>query len=314
MTRLDLEALDDQGRIIARALGRGAARSLLLCGGLEKTPVSLEVRPESGRGLALLVLSTSRTAKEGLDLRPGVESIQTTPRTGPAPSETHRGAVTRTERVTLAVGELKGLSLAQTGCGRIDFTPEAPLLGFEAKLWARDGRLLASTESNVAQPLFYCASEAGSRLDVRAERRGGPLRVDFSETTKTERSEYAAAPLAASRLLAEFDRAGVLPSLDSPPTTKALELVPDRLTRVDFEIPLQRCLTFHLALDGGAWGVELRVFDAESGLEIASMRGAGLATARACGSRGRKMRVTVEARSVQGRAKALLGSVQTTQL
>src|SRR6187431_1662154 len=58
LSHIELSALDQNGHILGRAASLGRDRSLVLCSSLA-SPVSFELRPQGGRGLAVLVLSQS---------------------------------------------------------------------------------------------------------------------------------------------------------------------------------------------------------------------------------------------------------------
>ncbi len=61
LSHIELSAIDQNGHILGRAASLGRDRSLVVCSPLS-TPVSFELRPLGGRGVAVLVLSQSDPA------------------------------------------------------------------------------------------------------------------------------------------------------------------------------------------------------------------------------------------------------------
>lgn len=59
VSHLDVALLDADGRTAGRAVSHGRSRFLVACAA-DKTAVTLEVRPQSGRGVAVVVLSQSK--------------------------------------------------------------------------------------------------------------------------------------------------------------------------------------------------------------------------------------------------------------
>ena len=56
LSHIELSALDQNGHVLGRATALGRDRSLVVCSPLS-VPVSFEIRPQGGRGVAVLVLS-----------------------------------------------------------------------------------------------------------------------------------------------------------------------------------------------------------------------------------------------------------------
>lgn len=179
--QLDIEVLDESGRIFGRSQG-GLPRTLLVCSD-DDARFTYQLRPHRGRGLAVLALSSLRPGSAA-DLQPEVpRAVLIPPRaesdgdgrsqTSP-PSRLPPGAL----RAEARAGRRESLALPWPGgCGRLRLESEGELLGIEAHLWAPNGDLLAAEEGLTEASLFVCSPRARLRLDVEATRRKGALRV-----------------------------------------------------------------------------------------------------------------------------------------
>jgi len=304
VARLDLDALDDTGRIFARGEGRAEARWTVLCAGEQKTTVSFEVRPQAGRGLALFVLSTSRRTRERLSLTPGLFPQGAPPRALSAAGSIPQTSVAKGERLDLKVGSVQSLALRFEGCARLDLTPRDPLLGYEARVWSKSGQLLAQVEAVAHAPLFVCASAAGARLDLVALRRGGGLEVQVGKS-QTAPSEMQALPLAASRLLSRLRMTRGFELQTAAIDLHRIELSREQLLRIELDVPRTRCLQIFVGVEAGGYGVEIRALDAKSGAELASDRGSDSGVINVCAERKASRPIVVELRAAQGKAGAL---------
>jgi len=304
VARLDLDALDDTGRIFARGEGRAEARWTVLCAGEQKTTVSFEVRPQAGRGLALFVLSTSRRTRERLSLTPGLFPQGAPPRALSAAGSIPQTSVAKGERLDLKVGSVQSLALRFEGCARLDLTPRDPLLGYEARVWSKSGQLLAQVEAVAHAPLFVCASAAGARLDLVALRRGGGLEVQVGKS-QTAPSEMQALPLAASRLLSRLRMTRGFELQTAAIDLHRVELSREQLLRIELDVPRTRCLQIFVGVEAGGYGVEIRALDAKSGAELASDRGSDSGVINVCAERKASRPIVVELRAAQGKAGAL---------
>ncbi len=304
VARLDVDALDDTGRIFARGEGRGDPRWTVICAGEQKTTVSFEVRPQAGRGLALIVLSTSRQTRERLNLTPGLFPQGAPPRALSAAGTLPHSAVAGGERLELKVGSVQSLPLRFEGCARIDLTPRDPLLGYEARVWSKSGQLLAQVEAIAHAPLFVCAPAAGARLDLLALRRGGALEVQVGKPEAAP-SEMQALPLAASRLLSRLRMTRGLALPTAATDLHRVELSREQLLRVELDVARARCLQFFVGVEAGGYGVEIRALDAKSGAELASDRGSESGAVNVCAERKASRPIVVEVRAAQGKAGAL---------
>jgi hypothetical protein len=120
-------------------------------------------------------------------------------------------------------------------------------------------------------------------------------------------------PVAASRLLGRLLSLGFLPAPKEAGSPRKVALSTEHAVHEQAVVPVGRCLTFVLATGAGVTGVELRLTDASSGVEIALSRGAVSASARACSlDRPGPLELDVRARAGAGSADALLASHLTT--
>jgi hypothetical protein len=318
VSHLDVAALDDQGRVLGRAVGSGRQRAVVVCSPVA-TEIAFEVRPHSGRGLAVAALSRSiegtESAIEGEVLRrdvyPGRNLAselaaleQRLKRLGYAAP-----ALTAT-RAELQVGQRLGVPLSlRTGCTRIDVVGASPLRGVDARLWSEGGALFASGSGGASATLFGCG--AGKvRLDLSAVLGAGPVGI-VSQHEADVPPELVRSPLAGSRLLARMVSRGALLRASAIGKLSELSLTAEQLTRVPVSVPLDRCLEVDVGIQGAASGVELRALDVDSGVELDSSVGETAASTRLCaygrGALG-SLNVRLELRSTSATATGLLAT------
>ncbi len=311
VAQLDVEVLDEDGRIFGRSPSNGVGRSVIVCSS-EDARFTYEIRPHAGRGLAVLALSST---SPGADTSLSEEA----PRFDLVPL--HSGAEERTranEQLTLArvpapktitegtarVGSRTSTELAVgPGCSRFDIWSKGDLLGVEANAWSSEGRLLASATGIASAPLFVCAPRA--RLDVEATRRKGAYLVDQRQDTEVP-SALVRQGLAASRLLSRMQESGALHMPREVGPVREVTLSETELERMQLPVPKGRCLDVFVAVGAGGSGAEVRLIDAKSGLEIAMSRGNVAATARACALEGGPVEAIAELRTGQGKMAALV--------
>ncbi len=313
VAQLEVEVLDDQGRIFGRSPTGGLARSVVVCSG-EDAKFTYEIRPHAGRGLAVLALSSTPSGADTtlseeaprFDLIPRGSSVDTRKRENarlaaasvPAPRAVHEG--------TALVGSRTSVDLTVgAGCSRIDVWSTGELLGLEANAWSSQGRLLASATGLSRAPLFVCGDKA--RLDVEATRRKGTFVVDQRQDPGAP-SALVRQGLAASRLLSRMHESGALEMPREVGAVREVVLSETELTRLALAVPLGRCTDVFVAVGPGGSGAEVRLVDAENGLEIALSRGTVAATARACALENGPIEAIAELRSAHGKATALVTS------
>jgi hypothetical protein len=310
-------ALDDQGRILGRAVGSGRQRSLVVCSPVS-TEISFEVRPHAGRGLAVAALSRSVPGTED-----GIDGELVRRDVYPSGDAKHELA-TATERLKklgyapsapLATLELqlgkrtsRNITLGD-GCTRVDVVGAAPLRGLSARLWSDSGALRATGAGGGSVTLFACG--AGQlRLDASALL--GPGRVSvLAQREANTPPELSRFPLAGSRLVSRMVSRGVLLRADAIGKVSELSLQSEQLVTFPVLVPVDRCLDVDAAIEGSAAGVELRVVSEGDELELDSAVGENAASARLCaygrGALG-SLKGRVELRTVNGTARALVAT------
>lgn len=320
VAHVDLEILESSGRWIGSGQARGADRHLMLCSS-EQRELLIRCRPHAGRGLAALVISRSTIGaprelaahSARFDLRPPgdlaalrEQLASRLGRSGYGPATLVRqGNLQPERRISLP------LTLAR-GCSRIDVLTAAPLRALRAWLWDASGQLLSQTARGISGALFTCGSATSARLDLEAGARGGPFLAELRHAASlpdvAERHR-----LGMGRLLALMDGRNLAPSLAELPSIRAARVSEDELARFSLTIPAGRCLELSAALDRGASGLEVRLFE-----ETASMTGevsfddgalgygAYAASARVCAVKPARSRsLTAELRANVGRGTAL---------
>jgi hypothetical protein len=316
VAHLDVAVLDDEGRILGRALGSGRQRTIVVCSPVA-TEVSFEIRPHAGRGLAVAALSRSIAGSESeiegevvrrdvypshaLDAelkatREKLEKLGYKPATGP--------------KLELKLGRRISAPLTLgSGCTRLDLVGGAPLRGLDARLWSDTGQLRASGAAGGSLTLFACG--AGKlRLDAASVLNPGPAALLLNREPDVP-AELGRAPLAAGRLISRMVARGALLRPSAIGKVSELSLSPEQLTSVPVLVPLDRCLEIDVGIEGGAGGVELRAIDQDSDQELDSSVGEGAASSRLCAyapSVSGSLNARIELRTTSGQAKALLAT------
>ncbi|MBI3200660.1 MAG: hypothetical protein HYZ29_03885 [Myxococcales bacterium] len=299
VSHLDVALLDADGRIAGRAVSHGRSRFLVACAA-DKTAVTLEVRPQSGRGVAVVVLSQSKDGgRAELGGRIPVVELGATRSLDEVKTELaarlDKGDYAPPKSVLrreLPIAERSSTELELTaGCTRIDVIGGRPLAGLEAWLWSGDA-LGAQDRAQSHATLFSCGPGGKLRLDLEALARPGPVEVQHRKLRQAP-PLLAQHPLAASRLLGRVLARGTAPRFDQLGAPKAVTLSETVRSESDLMIPIQRCADVVLALGPGAAGAEVRIVDKVTGKEIERGFGRHHAAARACAL---DRRATVEAR------------------
>jgi hypothetical protein len=288
---LDVEVVDDGGRVVARARDGAGTRDVTVCSPVAM-PATLSVRPRIGRGLAAVVLARAGQEVAGdLTARPEVAwAAPTQPvdaakaaRNALLAKSGYAAPLTATSG-TLALGRravipLDLQSLAAGGCARIDVVAGAPLSLVDARVRTDAGMLLAADETSSSSALFACARGA-ARLELETRGRPGPFAV-LVRPEPWHSDAFAAHPLAASRMLA---RAALGPSmLLEGKDVAAREIALDGTHLVAWieNVPAGRCLRVTAGVQGDGAGVDLRAFDASDD-ELDRAHAAHAASVRAC--------------------------------
>jgi hypothetical protein len=317
---LDVEAFDDQGRVVARVPEGSGTRTLTVCSPVPMAG-TLSLRPHVGRGLAAIVLANlPGDASRDLAAAPDVAWV-----TPSLPVEKAKGArdallaksgydaATTTTPGTLTLGHRTRIPLDLRGvpgpCARIDIVGGAPLALLGAQVWSDAGALLASADAASSLALFACARTQGY-VEIETRGRPGP----FVLTVRPERwrgAAFEAHPLAASRMLARA--AGGPDMLFDGKEQAARELVLDgeRVTSWSETVPAGRCLRATVGVQGDGAGVEARVFEGTD--EIDRSEAAHAASVRACAPPEAARSVRFEVRASAGHVDAVLGERTSTR-
>jgi hypothetical protein len=310
---VDVDVLDGDGRLVARARDGGASRFVTLC-----SPValagSLQVRPHVGRGLVAVVISKAKPegARE-LATRPDVawvapaQPIDTT-RTARnnalnkagygAPTATLNGQIQLGRRTTASI------DLANGSCTRIDVVAGAPLALVEASAWDDSGSLLATGEGADGTTLFACG-KGKARIDLATRGRPGPYSV-IVRPEKWKDASFSAHVLAAGRMLG---RAAIAPTWLHEGTVgnvRALALDSTHQSVQSTNIPAGKCLRIAVGAEGEGTGIELRMYDAVTGDELDRSHGQTSAAVRACAGNATRS-VRLDAKATAGKLDAVLG-------
>ena len=313
---VDVDILDADGRLIARAKDGGPARSVTVCSP-SAVIGSLQVRPHVGRGLVAVVVARTKagTARELLT-RPEVawaapsQPLESTraarnaalAKAGYATaSSSQNGQLQLGRRATVPV-ELAG------ACTRVDIVAGAPLALVEAAVWDDGGALLGSAEGGADATVFACG-KGKARLDLGARGRPGPYSV-LARVERWKDPVFVAHPLAAGRMLG---RAAVGPTSLHEGTAG-----PVHFTTLDgahqyvqsAAVPPNQCLRFSFGVQGEGTGLEVRLFDAATNEEIDRSHGQTAAAVRAC-TTGAARNVRLEARATAGKLEAVVGERTT---
>jgi hypothetical protein len=315
---LEVEAVDDAGRVVARAREGGSDRTLTVC-----SPMAFEgsllIRPHVGRGLAAVVLAKTRaSSSRDLTTKPDVLWEATsmpldaakTEREGTLARAGYGGASSSTKG-DLPLGRRATIPLdlgTGAGCTRIDVVAGAPLSLVDARVWSekRDrSELVTSGEGAWGAALFAC-THGKVRLDLEARGRGGP----FAVTTRPEKwkdAAFARSPLAAARMMARAadGSATILDGVASG--ARALSLDPDKLVTWTETVAAGQCLQVSAGAEGEGTGMELRAFDTASGDEIDRSHAQRAVSVRACAELATARGVRLELRTTSGRLDVVVG-------
>jgi hypothetical protein len=315
---IELFATDTSGAIVGRGQSAGRDRFLVLCATAE-TPLALEIRPHSGRGMGLLLLSRTQNGSERdlidpvrIDAFPASEL----PRSLQSFREDLERAGYRGGRNLLSgaleVGRRSSFPITlPAGCSRLDIVGGAPLRGIDAWLWNPQNELSAALSTGGRGSLFVCGRGGAMRLDAEATLRPGPFAVLLHPEAGAS-PELAKLPLAASRLLAQVVERGVLRRASEVGLVRKFDLSEAAIQAFDITVPFGRCVDVALGLDKGAMGAEIRLVSGASGKEITLGRGPYSTSARACALDADGMRenakTRVELRVASGAAAGLVST------
>lgn len=311
---LDVEAIDEEGRVIGRAPDGMGARTLTICSPLAMAG-TLQVRPHSGRGLAAVVLARAAgDVAQDLSSRPEIAWVAPTvplevakrarnailAKSGySAPAFVASGVLGLGHRVTVAL-EPKAFG---TMCGRIDVVAGAPLSLVEARVWGDGDSLLADGEASSSLAMFACPRGA-ARLELEARGRPGPYAV-LVRPEPWKHPSLSLHPLASSRMLARAAVGQEMLLSGKEGVVRELALDEARTISWTEDVPPGRCLRVAVGAQGEGAGLELRAFEGPDA-EIDRAQAAHAASVRACAQdTARTIRFEVHASA--GRLDAVLG-------
>jgi len=312
---LEVEAIDAEGRVVARSKEGTSSPTLTVCSPLEMAG-ALSIRPHVGSGLAAVVLARAPgDIARDLSVRPDVAWVAPTLPLD-AVSRAHEALMTRngydapatSTSGSLVLGHRLSLPLdlktAGGVCTRVDVLAGAPAALLDARVVGDQGLVLASGEASSSVTMFACA-RGGVHVDVEARGRPGPFKV----TARPERwsdAAFTAHPLAASRMLRRAASGPQVLLGGVAMAIRELSLAADRVVSWTESIPSGRCLTATLGVEGPGAGVEIRAFDGADS-EVDRCEAAHAASARACAASDSAKSVRFEARASAGRVDAILG-------
>lgn len=313
---LEVEAVDEAGRVVARARDGSRDPAFVVCSPLAFDG-ALSIRPHVGAGLAAVVLGRAR-GEAARDLT-GRTSVAWT--ASPMPldaakakrngelSKSGYGAPTSAVQGQLMLGRRIPHPIAvpggAAGCGRVDVVGGTPLALVEAAIWDGQGTMLANGEGTNAVTLFVCGRDK-AQLELEVRGRPGPYAV-LTRPEKWQSPAFARLPVASSRMLA---RAAVGESMlfeGTPGAVKTFPLDASKRGTYTVNVAAGSCLRVAAGIEGEGAGVELRLFDANSSDELDRAAGARGSAARACAPANVARPVRVEVRGVSGKVEAVVG-------
>jgi hypothetical protein len=311
---VDVDVLDAEGRLVARAKDGGPARSVTVCSPIAMSG-SLQLRPHVGRGLLAVVVAKAKSGgARDLLARPDVAWVSpsqpldaTRAARNAALAKAGYGAPTSSQAGHLQLGRRATVPVemvAAGACTRIDVVAGAPLALVEVAVWDDAGALLASNEGTGDATLFACG-KGKARVDLGTRGRPGPYAV-LTRAERWKDAAFAAHPLAASRMLS---RAAVGPQSMhelGAATVRQVSLDAAHQFVQSTVIAADQCFHVAVGIEGEGTGLELRLFDATTGEELDRSHGQNAASVRACASSTART-VRFEARATAGKVDAIVG-------
>ena len=319
---VEIEALDDAGRVVARAREGGSDRTLTVCSPMTFRG-SLVVRPHVGSGLAAIVLARMR-ASAARDLTSRPETLwapATVPleaaksERGEALARAGYGPAAFTSAGTLTLGRRATIPLDLAGapgiCTRVDVIAGSPLALVEARAWIDKGdataSLVSAGEGVWGTALFACERGRGKAwVDLEAHGRTGP----FAVTTRAERwrdPAFTAHPLAASRMLARATEGPAMLLEGTAVSVRSATLEDGKLLSWTETVPPWGCLQATAGAEGEGTGLELRAFDGATGEELDRSHAERAVSVRACAPERRVPDVRFELKATSGKLDVVVG-------
>ncbi|HMJ11256.1 MAG TPA: hypothetical protein VK524_07595, partial [Polyangiaceae bacterium] len=313
-SHVDVSVLDMRGRIVARSTSMGRERTVLLCAPT-RTPITLEIRPHQGRGVAAVLLSRSaEDSSRELGRRANVFELGALGDLDESRAKNQlrleQAGYSRAKVLSqgaLEVGRRTSVPVdLPPGCSRLDVLSGAPVRGVEAWLWAGDGSLVASDRGSMQATLFACTAGGKMRLDAGAMMRPGRYALELRKENRAPKL-FEQAPLAAGRLLASMTARGAIQNAGEL-SAELVQLSSIRLDSVPLNLAPGRCADVTVALGPGARGVEARLLDTASGSEVDFARGTYSASVKGCAPERAPFKLRLEMRAAAGDAAALVAT------
>jgi hypothetical protein len=165
------------------------------------------------------------------------------------------------------------------GCHRIDVLVGAPARRIQVWNWMGGG-LVARAEGGPTLPYFSCGPQGTVRLDVEGIDRQGTASVRTYGAGRNPVLEGP--PLAAGRLLSALFERGVVEHPRRLGRVEPLDLRPDRLVTRPVVVAAASCVAVVAATGSPSSGVDLRLREADSDVEIQRSRHPHTAFVKAC--------------------------------
>jgi hypothetical protein len=291
---LDVEVLDDRGRLVSRASSGDRDRSVTVCSPFAFAG-TLTVRPHTGQGLAAVAfsrgandLARDRAVRPDVAWNSAAEPVdRAVARFETALGAHGYGGPLGRELATLSVGAVRSVSIPARGagprsdaCRRVDVVAGTPAGLVAANLWDDAGRLLTSAEGAASATLFACG-DSRLRLDLESRGRPGPVAVTWRAEAWTDPA-FASHPRAASRML-ERASAGAAGLLDGEPAgARSFQAEGGHETSWPERLAAATCLHIAVGAEGAGAGLVGRIVDGVSGDELDRSGGATAIGLRAC--------------------------------
>jgi hypothetical protein len=301
---VDVEAIDDGGRIVARAAESSESQRTITICSPAALPVSLSLRPHIGRGLAAVVLFRAK----GDTLK--ADPLWTRNSTTLDKAKTQKNDLLKLAGYPDAKREIAGdlrtgqrskvsLALDTPGCSRIDVVGGAPLAIVDATMTDAAGQLLSQSSGADGATTYSCGNKA-AELWLEARGTGGPY-VVLTRKEKIDGPDVEQNPVAAARALSRIGRG--LEHDRGATNVKSLAVEAGKATRFEVPVNAGECARIAAGLHGDAFGVELRLADAHDGSELDRAEGESSAVVLACTDKKRVL--AFEANVAVGRTNAI---------
>jgi len=312
---LEVEALDDGGRVIARGGSGAGDRALTVCS-RRGSSGSLVVRPHVGQGLAAVVLARANgDVARDLDVRPELAwdaadapLDRALARVEAALGGAGYAASQGSTAGSLPTGSTRSVPVAigpQSACERIDVVGGAPTALVQATAWDESGKRLASAEGSSSATLFTCKREK-VRLDLEALARPGPYAAVWRKEPWSDPA-FMAHPVAAARMLTRMAAGGVAVLPGSPSGARAFRAEAGQEVSWSDVVPGGECLRLVAGAEGAGAGLVGRVIDAATGEEIDRAHAREAVAMRACAREGKPLPVVVSVVATAGALDVVVG-------